>query len=77
MITTGGNAMYEFRVDKMTCGGCANRVANAVRAADSKASVDIDLRGKLVRVESALAPETVADAITKAGYAASMLSTDA
>lgn len=62
--------MYELHVDKMTCGGCAARVTRAVLAIDDAAKVNVDLKSKTVHVESDLDVDTVASAITKAGYPA-------
>lgn len=60
--------MYELKVEKMTCGGCAAGVTRAVLAVDDSAKVNVDLRSKTVRVESELDLEAVFSAITNAGY---------
>lgn len=62
--------MVEWHIEKMRCGGCANRVTQAVRAADNAATVDIDLARKTVRVDSILDIRTLADVLAKAGYPA-------
>lgn len=64
--------MYELRVEKMTCGGCASRVTKAVLAVDSTAEVDVDLRSKLVRVDSSVPLSVVQSAISDAGYPATV-----
>lgn len=61
--------MVEWRVEKMSCGGCANRVTQAVRDADNMATVDIDLARKMVRIDSMLDECMLADVLAKAGYA--------
>jgi len=66
-------AMYTLKVEKMSCGGCAARVTRAVQALDSNAKVDVLLKDRLVRVESAQALDVVVNAITSAGYPASKI----
>lgn len=60
--------MYQFNVSDMTCGHCAGTITQAVKAADPKATVEIDLARHLVKVESALAQDKIAQQIAKAGY---------
>lgn len=62
--------MYMFRVEKMSCGGCAGRVTKAIRQVDSAAQVDVDLQSKQVRVTSAADAPVLAAAIAQAGYPA-------
>jgi copper chaperone CopZ len=62
--------MIELSVDGMTCGGCAARVTRVIAGLDAGAQVNVDLAAKRVRVESALAPQTLAQAVTDAGYPA-------
>lgn len=66
--------MVAFKVEGMTCGGCASRVTKAIQALDSTAQVNIDLRSKTVSVETRFAPATLAEAVTAAGYPATALS---
>ena len=61
--------MHHFHIPGMTCGGCARRVTAAIAALDATAQVRIDLPGKRVDVESALAGEQLAAALAQAGYA--------
>lgn len=68
--------MYTLKVEKMSCGGCANRVTRTVQTLDPDAKVEVLLKDKLVRVESAKAPDAVAVAITAAGYPATQVSAD-
>lgn len=63
--------MYELKVEKMSCGGCASRVTRAVLAVDDTARVNVDLKSKTVSVESDLDLHSLAVAITNAGYPAS------
>lgn len=60
--------MYELFVDNMHCGGCANRVAQAVQALDAKAVVNVDLKNKAVRVASGAGIDAVRAALARAGY---------
>ena len=60
--------MYQFNVPDMTCGHCASTITKAVKAEDPKAKVEIDLSQHLVKVESALSSEEVAQQIADAGY---------
>lgn len=61
--------MVEFRVDDMTCGGCASRITKAVKGATPAASVDINLAAHRVRVQgSGVVIEDIEAAIRDAGY---------
>ena len=55
----------------MTCGHCVSVVTKAIKNADLKAEVEIDLASHRVRVETAEDRETIESAVTKAGYAPS------
>lgn len=60
--------MYTFKVEKMSCGGCAARITRAIQALDPKAKVDVSLQERLVRVDSGKAVHVITDAVTSAGY---------
>lgn len=60
--------MHEFEVKTMTCGGCAARVTQAIKALDAQATVEVDLRTKKVSVKSGEGRATLADALSAAGY---------
>ena len=60
--------MYELTVENMTCGHCVSAVTEAVRAVDPAALVEVDLKGKHVKVNSAAALEPIRAAIVDAGY---------
>ncbi len=62
--------MIELDVEGMSCGHCVAAVTRAAQALDPQADVDVDLRGKHVRVRSDAAPAAIAAAITDAGYPA-------
>ena len=67
--------MISFRIDDMTCGHCAARIARAVSELDPDARLDVRLAEKLVHLESAATPSELADAIREAGYTPRELST--
>jgi copper chaperone len=60
--------MTKFKVEGMTCGGCARAVTNAVKQVDPAASIDIDLSSKSVAVTSTASTEQLQKAIADAGY---------
>ena len=60
--------MYELQVEGMTCGGCVRGVTRSVQGVDSEAKVDVDLKSKKVRIETAATLKEITSAITKAGY---------
>ena len=62
--------MMKFRVEGMTCGGCARGVTNAVRAIDPEAEVEVDLAAKSVAVRSNASADRIRSAIDEAGYRA-------
>jgi copper chaperone len=58
----------EFEVPDMSCGHCAGVITKAVQQLDPDAMISIDLPGKKVTVEAAQDRQTVAQALTDAGY---------
>ncbi|MFM0124574.1 MULTISPECIES: heavy-metal-associated domain-containing protein [Paraburkholderia] len=58
----------EFEVKDMSCGGCANAITRAVTSVDPAAKVDVDVSTKIVKIDSALAPERLVAAIEAAGF---------
>jgi copper chaperone len=60
--------MHTFKVENMSCGGCAARIARVIQALDPTAKVDVSLQERLVRVGSAKTAQAIADAMTSAGY---------
>ena len=61
--------MIAFEVNDMTCGHCVSTIANALKATDKDANVQIDLPTHRVQVEPVSAnAEELAQAITDAGY---------
>ncbi|KQB54614.1 heavy metal transporter [Pseudomonas endophytica] len=60
--------MQTFKVGGMTCGGCAHGVTNAIQRRDPQSSVEVDLKSKAVKVDSALPLEAIVEAIEDAGF---------
>lgn len=61
--------MLSFRVQEMTCGHCARRIAKAIHAIDEGANVEIDIGERVVCVSPKRADAAaVAEAIEGAGY---------
>ncbi|MNV56684.1 Copper chaperone CopZ [compost metagenome] len=62
--------MQVFNVQGMTCGHCVKAVTRAVQEQDAEARIEIDLAGKLGKVQSELAAEQILAAIREEGYQA-------
>lgn len=61
--------MLAFQVNDMTCGHCVSTITKALKAADEKAQVTIDLGQRLVLIEPIEADaQALSDAIAEAGY---------
>lgn len=60
--------MYELQVEGMNCGGCVRSVTKSVQSLDSNASVNVDLPGKKVRIDTRAGLDAVKSAISEAGY---------
>ena len=60
--------MPTYQVDDMTCGHCVATITAALGELDAAAHVDIDLGAHRVKVESALPPARIKEAISAAGY---------
>ena len=61
--------MLSFQVTDMTCGHCASKITQAVRAADPDALVAVDLATHRVSIQLITADAgDLADAIKGAGY---------
>ena len=61
--------MLELTLPTMTCGHCVSAVTKAIKQADPKAGIEIDLASHRVRVQTVEARETIESAVTEAGYA--------
>ena len=60
--------MYVFNVPGMTCGHCARKISQAVRSADPEAQVEVSIGEHLVKIESELTSQEIAQRIAEAGY---------
>ena len=58
----------KFRIDNMTCGGCARSVTRAIQKLDPAAEVSIDVDGRLVEVRSQRPEGEVAGALEAVGF---------
>lgn len=58
----------KFKVQDMTCGGCARHIQDALKRQDVSVKVTIDLKDKIVDVESSLDQEKVSEIIKEEGY---------
>lgn len=61
--------MPTFKVEDMTCGGCAASIKRAVARLDAQAEVDVDLPQHLVTVRSGAADVQAIEAVIRdAGF---------
>lgn len=60
--------MHQFTLPDMSCGHCVTAIIAALQAVDAQAGITIDRDAKTARVDSALPRETLAAALTDAGY---------
>lgn len=60
--------MATYRVNGMTCQGCARSVTNAIKAVAPTAQVAVDLEAKTVAVDGLVGEEAVKQAVADAGF---------
>lgn len=60
--------MHRFTLPDMSCGHCVAAITEALKAADAQAHIEIDREARTAQVDSALPRETLAAALTEAGY---------
>jgi copper chaperone len=60
--------MQRFHLPDMSCGHCVAAITEALKHADPAARIDIDLGAKTAAVDSAVPRETLAAALSEAGY---------
>lgn len=58
----------QFRIENMTCGGCARGVTKAIQKVDADAIVKADPPNRLVEVESSASVEDISAALSEAGF---------
>ncbi len=57
-----------YRIEGMTCGGCANAVTKAIQRLEPGAKVSVDLDSGLVTVQDGPRHEMIAKAAEGAGF---------
>ena len=57
-----------YRVNGMTCGGCAKHVEKALRGVEGVSSVTVDLPQGTASVEGTASLEAMTASVTEAGY---------
>ncbi|WP_282272742.1 heavy-metal-associated domain-containing protein [Stenotrophomonas sp. PS02298] len=60
----------KLHIESMTCGGCARSVTAAIKDVDPAATVDIDLPGRNVKIESSQPVESLTKALEDVGFPA-------
>lgn len=60
--------MVELQVEGMNCNHCVSKVTKAVKEVDASAQVDVDLKSRMVRVESTADLAEIRSAVVDAGY---------
>ncbi|WP_374642477.1 heavy-metal-associated domain-containing protein [Tabrizicola sp.] len=60
----------QFRIEDMTCGGCARSVTAAIRALDPAAVVEADPPARRVTVRTAAPQAAIMAALAEAGFPA-------
>ena len=58
----------KFRIENMTCGGCARSVTATIKELDENAKVNVDVVSKLVDVESSASESEIIAALTEDGF---------
>ena len=59
-----------FRIENMTCGGCARSVTKTIQKVDPAAEIEIDVDRRSVEVRSGREPSAFATALDTAGFPA-------
>lgn len=58
----------KFRIENMTCGGCARSVTATIKELDQNAIVNIDIESKWVEVQSSVPEQDIIDALQEDGF---------
>ncbi|MCO8045238.1 heavy-metal-associated domain-containing protein [Acinetobacter bohemicus] len=58
----------KFRINNMTCGGCARSVTATIKDLDDHATVVIDVESKLVELQSSRSEAEIVAALTEDGF---------
>ncbi|KGJ02326.1 copper chaperone [Paracoccus halophilus] len=60
----------DFRIENMTCGGCAKSVTKAIRSVDPAARVVTNPEARMVSVETTATAAALQEVLEEAGYPA-------
>jgi copper chaperone len=60
----------KLHIESMTCGGCARSVTATIKDVDPAATVEIDLPGRNVKIESSQPVDSFTKALDDAGFPA-------
>jgi copper chaperone CopZ len=61
-------SVIQFRVPDIHCDGCVRSLTGAVRGVDAKAEFQADMETKMVRIETTVGEESIAEAMRDAGF---------
>jgi copper chaperone len=59
---------YEFEANGMSCGSCVRAITNAMKDFDPNAEVTVNLKDKLILVESVKSQKELSHIIEEEGY---------
>ena len=62
--------MYELKLPKMTCPGCAKSVKSALLEMDANSSIEINIITRTIRIQTSKSKNEVLSVLEKAGYPA-------
>jgi copper chaperone len=60
--------ILELKVPTMACSACVNTIAQSVKTLDQAATVEADIKTKLVTIQTTKSESEVRKAIASAGY---------
>ena len=60
----------EFKIENMTCGGCARSVTKAIQSVDPNAEIETNPAARTVRVETTATSQALQKALEDVGYPA-------
>lgn len=58
----------KLKIEAMSCGHCVKNITNAVKNVDEAAKVDVDLKTKMVDIETKASLKAVLAALDEIGY---------
>ena len=60
----------QLKIPDIACSACVNTVTQAIKSVDGNATVEADIKTKIVKVQSQQSEEEIKEVIAKAGYPA-------